>query len=175
MEKESNSKLDTILNICLNRNPGHVTLSEPLYNVEFIKLEYFRLSGCNAAIASPHLYLEVDNLKARPRLVTNVIRSNDWTSTINTPPTASHFPLYVKSDAIDFGFHIFHGKQSHMNFIVEDFGRLSDFQVKILGANQTPIAFDPQTVVQLVFRVHYQGKRNLDPNEQVRQYSKFQN
>lgn len=176
MEKDSKAKLDTILNVVINRNPYNVVLSEPLYNVEFLQLEYFRLSNMGVFLYPPaQMYLELNNLKSRPRLVTNVIVSNDWQSTISLPPTGAHYPLYVKTDPISTGARVIHGKQSHMNYIVEDFGRLSDFQVKIIGPDQTPITFDVQTTAQLVFRVHYQGKRNLDPNEHVRLYSKFQN
>ena len=166
-------KLDTVLSICLNRNPGHVTLSEPLYNVDFIRLDYFRLANMSALWwPAPQLYLELDNLKARPRLTSNVIRSGDWSSTISAPPTAAHYPLYFKTDPIDTGARIIYGRQ-HLH--IEDIGRLSDFEVKLCGPQQTPIEFDVNTVLQLVFTVHYQGKRNLDPNEHVRLYSKYQN
>ena len=182
MGKGTGSKLDTIINIEINKNPAHVVIPESLQNVEWIQLEYFKLANLADALFPPSfLYLEIMNIRERPRLLANVIRDGDWTATTHNHPTSNHYPLCCKNEINGWiagdptATKVVHGKQTNMAFLVEDFGRLSDFTIRILGEDQQPIAFDTETIAQLLFRVHYQGKRNLDPSEQVSRYSKLHN
>lgn len=184
MGKGTSSKLDTIVNIEINRNPCDVVLQEPLLNVEWLELQYIRLSDLPSANFPPkYLYLELGGLRNGPRLTTNVIRDGTWNSTTHPPPSNHNFPLHFEVSTqglnnvavVDWPYRVIHGYQHGINFLVEEFGRLSDFNVKICGADHLPIPFEAETVAQLVFRAHYQGKRNLDQGEQVRLYSRLHN
>lgn len=182
MGKGTSSKLDTIVNIEINSNPSNVVLNEPLTNVEWMELEYFRLTDLPDPNFPPkYLYLEITNLQSRPRLVTNVVRDGSWNATTHSPPTNHNFPLYFKLGTqstglvtgLEYPVKVLHGKQKGVNFLVEEFARLSDMQIRVCGPDQAPIAFGPETVAQFIFRAHYQGKRNLDPASQVRLYSRL--
>lgn len=184
MGKGAETKLDTIVSIEFNKNPTNVVLSEPLMNVEWLELQYIRIVDVPYVNFPPKfLYLEINGLKNGPRLVTNVIRDGSWTSTTHAPPSGRSFPLHFEVAeqglqvlaTLDWPYRTLYGFQHGINFLVEEFSRLSDFQVRILGENHLPLTFDNSTVAQLVFRAHYDGKRNLDPAEHLRRYNKVQN
>lgn len=168
-----------VVQVTMNSNSYHVTLMEPLEQVESMYLEYFKIVNLPLANFIPKfLYLDIQGLRDRPKL--NLNKTNGWTSTVISPPSAHGYPLYFKLDnefvpGVQDTYRVVHGWQKKMGFHVGEMNRVSDFKVTINNEAQIPIPFAADTVAQLVFKVRYLGKRNLDPNEQVRQYSKFQN
>lgn len=184
MGKGTSAKLDTIVNIEINSNPSNVVLNEPLLNVEWLELEYVRIVDLpDAGFPPKFVYLEIEGLQNRPRLTTNIIRDGTWVSTTHPPPSTHNFPLYFKLDqqgtgvvsGLEYPVKVLHGKQKSINFLVEEFARLSDFRIKLVGANNQPLTFAANTVAQFVWRAHYQGKRNLDQSEHIRLYSRLHN
>lgn len=170
------TKNDTTLLIEVNQNPCQATLMEPLQNVSRLQLVYFRCA--HLTVFPPEfLYLELDAISARPRLHTSTSQNQTWTATEHYPPRPSNYPLLfdLANQGTPATYPIIHGYQGKMGMVIEDIGRLSDLKVKLCDGKQIPVAFGTETVLSLTFRVWYEGKRNLDPSEQIRLYSRFGN
>jgi len=170
----------TTVMVNINKNPCWVTLSESLQNVELLKLKYFRVVDLPDTADFPprFLFLDVQGMRDRPCLTTNK-PDISWGSTTVSPPSGLGYPLYFKLEEQEpattdgWNHFVIHGDQTLLGWHLKDLNRLSDFCLSLRNERNLPLTFGVDTVAMFIFEVHYRGKRNLEPAEQVKQYSRL--